>query len=107
MNKWVVAVSSFGAFWLFGCSSTAYEPTSANMDIRTAQDQVRTLLTAGAAYVIWDLEEARVSDVRFRSDGIGLLVQKSAGPQTMEACYYSGIGNIKVTHVPLGRSRMW
>lgn len=103
MIKRTIPVLALASLLLYGCGSVAYVPSSAKMDARAAQEQVRTLLIGRAAFIMWiDGDRVRVSDVRFRSDGWGLLIENS-GTQTMHACYSSAIDHVHMTYVPLGR----
>jgi len=85
------------------CSEHVYLPNTVKLDVRTAQDEVRTLLMRAPLFT-WSGEEAQVSDVRFRSDGMALLVDKG-GAQTTHACYYAGmtVDNLTVSYLAVGR----
>ena len=94
-----IIIAAFITGAVSACGST-YTPSEVKLDARSAQEEVRTLL-AGASYISWHGDYARVADVRFRSDGMGFLVEID-GSQTMQPCYYAGNEGLHVIYDALG-----
>jgi hypothetical protein len=98
----IAALSSCGGV------TTVYTVNSSTMDVHAAQDVVKASLTSGRPYLYWvegsELEHGRITDVRLRKDGIGLLYEGmhiswslthdiDYDPAKMASCYFAGIEN--------------
>src|SRR5262245_58469902 len=80
----------------FSMKPGIYVPRSVSMDARAAQDEVRNSVMYSRYVYLSGVGKGRVGDVRFRNDGVGLLFNVEGGSQLMQACYYSGMENVRV-----------